>query len=176
MKLPGLTRRALPVAIATAASWGLCGGVAFAEGGITVIPDVSLFFQIANFLFLIWILNQILYKPIRKVLVQRKERFAGLEERIETFQQDLSEKEAAFAEGIREARSKGLREKEVRMETAAEQEKELIAQINQQSREELTRVRQKVAQEMQEVRGALQKEVDSFANRIGEKILGRVVE
>ena len=41
--------------------------------------DVSLFIQIANFLFLIWVLNIILYRPIRGIIRQRKEKFDKLE-------------------------------------------------------------------------------------------------
>ena len=33
--------------------------------------DGSLFIQIANFLVLIWILNIVVYRPIRKILIER---------------------------------------------------------------------------------------------------------
>ncbi len=58
-------------------------GVAIGSGGVTVIPDGSLFVQIANFLIIIWALNVILYKPIRKILIQRKEKIVSLEQNIE---------------------------------------------------------------------------------------------
>ena len=44
--------------------------------------NVSLSFQIANFLVLIWALNRFLYRPIRAILSQRKERIASLENAI----------------------------------------------------------------------------------------------
>ena len=50
--------------------------------------DGSLFIQIANFIFLILVLNMVLFKPIRKVLVQRQEKISGLEKDIETADKD----------------------------------------------------------------------------------------
>ena len=49
------------------------------SGGITVIPDASVFIQMINFIFLIWILNTLLFKPIRNILLKRKQEFEGLE-------------------------------------------------------------------------------------------------
>ena len=91
-------------------------------GGITVLPDGSVIIQIANFLLIIWILNLILYRPIRNILRQRKEKIEGLELSIETYNQDAKEKDGAFASGIKEARIKGLKEKETLLQAAAEEE------------------------------------------------------
>ncbi|RLC05527.1 MAG: ATPase, partial [Deltaproteobacteria bacterium] len=81
--------------------------------------DGSVFIQIVNFLFLIWILNVILYKPIRNVLLQRKEKVTGLEEDISEFAKNAKEKIDAFSSGIKEARVRGVKEKDTIMEGAA---------------------------------------------------------
>ena len=53
-----------------------------------------------------------LFKPVRKILRQRKEKIDGLEENIESFQKDAQEKDESYLLGMKEARSKGLGEKE----------------------------------------------------------------
>ena len=73
--------------------------------------DGSVFIQIVNFIFLIWILNLVLYKPIRKILIQRKGKVEGFEQDIETFNSNASEKVSSFNSGIKEARITGVEDK-----------------------------------------------------------------
>ena len=151
----------------------LCGE-AFAAG-ITVIPNWTVLIQAANFLILIFVLNIVLYRPIRNILIQRKEKIDGLEQNVENATNDLVDKEATYASGIREARKKGLQEKDALVNAANDEEKEIIAKINADALAELNAVKEKVAKEADAARDALLKEVDTFANEIGAKILGRAV-
>ena len=150
-------------------------GTAWAAEGLTVIPNWSFLLQMANFVFLIWVLNLILYKPIRNVLKQRKEKVTGLEQHIEAFQKDASDKEEAFHAGLRSARVKGLEQKENLLAAAADEEKKIITEINDKAQDDLSQVRAQIAKDVEVARKSLLKEVDSFAENIGEKILGRAV-
>ena len=144
-------------------------------GGVTVTPDGSLFIQIANFIFTIWVLNLLLYKPIRKILNQRKEKVDGLELSIETSAKDAREKDEAFVAGIKEARSRGVEKKNALMQEADDEEKSILADINQKAQAELAQVHEKIKKEAEVARNSLKKEIDSFADQISEKILGRAV-
>jgi F-type H+-transporting ATPase subunit b len=137
--------------------------------------DGSVFIQIVNFLVLIWILNIVLYRPIRNMLLQRREKVSGLEGTIEDANAQMTEKDEAFSRGIKEARAKGLREKESLIKEGEAEEKEIVGRINEKAQAELAQVKDKIAQEAQEVRDTLMKEVDAFASDIGQKILGRAV-
>ena len=133
----------------------------------TVLP------QIANFLILIFILNLIVYKPIRRILLERKETFQGLADGIESADQQAHEKDAAFTVGLKDARAKGQKEKEALLQAASNEEKEIIGRINDQAREDLAKVKSKIAEDTGAVKEALEKEVDAFADAISQKILGR---
>ncbi|MBW2412494.1 MAG: ATPase [Deltaproteobacteria bacterium] len=183
MKISGLCRKGhgfLLSSLFAAALLLLTAGSAAAAseeggGGITVIPDISVLFQLANFLFLLWALNTILYKPIRKIIQRRKEKVDNFESTIEAFNQDIEEKDEAFITGQRAARAKGVKAKEALLLEAAEEEKKIIEAVNSNVQQELTEIREKIAQDIDEVRGSLQVKVDEFANDIGQKILGRAV-
>ncbi len=140
-----------------------------------VSVDGSLIIQIINFLVLMVVLNMVLYKPIRGILKQRKEKMAGLENRIGSCNQEADEHDRAFSEGIKNARAKGVLEKEVFLQAAAKEEKEIISKINKQAQAELAEVKVKVSREAEKVSKLLQKKINSFANDIGEKILGRTI-
>jgi F-type H+-transporting ATPase subunit b len=145
------------------------------EGKRMINVDGSVFIQIANFIFLIWIMNMILYKPIRKALLQRKEKVSDLERSIADFNVHALEKENAFASGIKEARANGLKEKQSLIQSGSDEEKNVIENINKKAQAELIKSREKIAKDAESVRVSLQKELDTFVNAIGQKILGRAV-
>jgi F-type H+-transporting ATPase subunit b len=149
-------------------------GPAFAAS-ITVMPDWTTLLQAANFILLVFLLNIVLYRPIRNILKQRKAKIDGLEQDIQSSTSDLAEKETTYAAGIRDARKKGMLEKDALVQAAADEEKKILDKINADALEELNAVKAKVAQEAEAAKAALLKEVDTFANDIGKKILGRAV-
>jgi F-type H+-transporting ATPase subunit b len=137
--------------------------------------DGSLFIQIINFLFLIWILNAVMYRPVRNVLRRRKEKIEGIEKEIGTFAKDAKQKKAAFSDGIKAARVKGIKEKDILAQAAVNEEKAIIGKISEKAQADLAKSREKIAQDAEEVRKTLMKDMDGFANEISRKILGRAV-
>ncbi|PID39400.1 MAG: ATPase [Proteobacteria bacterium] len=139
-----------------------------------VSVDGSLVVQIVNFLLLIWIMNMVVYKPIRNILLERKGKIEGMQSSIDDSAAQVRAREDAYAEGIRQARAVGQKEKEALLQAAAEEEKAIIRKINESAQAELKQVKEKIAQEVGAVKATLEEEVDAFADAIGKKILGRV--
>ena len=137
--------------------------------------DGSVVIQIVNFVFLIWILNIVLFKPIRKVLHQRKVKITGLEKNIETCIRDVNEKDDSISSELRSAKQKGVKELENLLQSAEEEEKKLINSINKKAAAEMVAIREKIVKDAENVRETLQKEIDTYASEIGQKILGRAV-
>ncbi|MGA6924035.1 MAG: ATP synthase F0 subunit B [Desulfosarcina sp.] len=130
--------------------------------------------QIVNFLLLIWILNLVMYKPIRKILLERKTKMTGLQSEIDDSAQKVQASEDAYAEGVRQARAAGQKEKELLMQAAVDEEKAIIGRINESAQAELKDVKGKIVQEMGSVKATLEEEIEAFADAIGQKILERV--
>ncbi len=137
--------------------------------------DYTLIIQIINFVVLIWALNLVLYRPIRGIINQRTEKVEGLETGIERFEQDVVDKDQAIKDGLKEARTKGVQEKETLENEAKELEKQKIEEINERARQDLAKVREQIARDMESARQSLEAEVDKFADDISQKILGRAV-
>ncbi|MBW2654514.1 MAG: ATPase [Deltaproteobacteria bacterium] len=140
---------------------------------ITVIPDISLVYQMINFLVLLFVLNLVLYKPIRNVLLERKAKIEGMKIGAQKAASDLVAGEDAYKDGLKQARSKGLKEKKTFIEEASKEEKEIIDRINKKAQANLAQIKKQVADETEQARKTLEGEVDAYAKAIGGKILGR---
>lgn len=137
------------------------------------ISPIALSIQIVNFLFLIFALNLVLYKPIRNILRQRKGKVEDLVTGVEAARQQVDEKNQSFMDGIKDARAKGQQQKAALLQAAADEEQTIVGKINEKAKEDLAAVKAKIAQETDAVRVSLEKEVDAFADAIAQKILGR---
>jgi len=175
MKFSGSSRKGTRAALSGGFAAMILSGGSVHAAGIVVIPDGSTIIQIINFVFLIWALNIVLYKPIRGILKQRAEKIGSMEKGIESADRDAQEKENAFADGIKAARVKGQKEKEALVDEGLAEEKKLVQEINSKAQADLAAIREKIAKEADTARAALQGEVETFAKAIGEKILGRAV-
>lgn len=137
--------------------------------------DWTMFLQMANFIVLIFILNALLYKPIRRILIERKKKIQGYEEGIDSLKQDAVETDQTFQTGIGGAKTKGFQEKETLKQAGVEEEKQLIDEINQKAQADLEAVCTQIAKDAEDARRALQAETGAFSAAIAEKILGRTV-
>jgi F-type H+-transporting ATPase subunit b len=135
----------------------------------------SILIQIVNFLVLVFLLNMVLYKPIRRMLAERKEKFRGMEAAIDKSVGEVSAKESTYSEGIKEARLLGVKQKEACIQAATDEEKQIIQKINDKAAANLAEIRVRVSKEAETARATLLKQVDEFAKEIGQKILGRAV-
>lgn len=138
-----------------------------------VSVDGSLFIQIINFLFLLYVLNRVLFKPVRKILLDRKAKVDGLQQGVEGLSSEAVLKDKEYAEGLKGARAEGLKQKDVFVEEASQEEKEIIERINKKAQANLAEIRGQVVTETRKAQSALEQEIDTFAKAIGEKILGR---
>lgn len=137
--------------------------------------DYTVFIQIVNFLVLIFVLNLILYKPIRRMLEERREKILGLETSINSSEQGVQEKDTLYTEGIKAARAEGMKKKEAIVEEASEKEREIIARINEKAKKNLEEIRASISKETESAKANLMQEVDDFAGQISQKLLGRSV-
>jgi F-type H+-transporting ATPase subunit b len=140
---------------------------------ISVIPDISLIYQMINFLVLLFVLNMVLYKPIRNILLERRDKIDGLQDGAEKALSNLVTQEEGYKDGLKQARAKGLKSKEVFVEEASQEEKEIIDRINRKAQANLAEIHKQVAGETEQARTALEAEIGNHAKTIGEKILGR---
>jgi F-type H+-transporting ATPase subunit b len=137
--------------------------------------DYTLIIQIANFLFLLFILNILLYKPIRQILSQRKQEIDSFVGMIGEFEGKSAQSRQALEENQVNARKEGLKEKEALKGEGSDQEKSMVKEATSEASEKLDHARDEIAASLVMARQNLEKELALFSRELAQKILGRSV-
>jgi len=135
--------------------------------------DYTVFIQIINFLLLILVLNIVLYRPIRKILSQRKAEMGNLEATAADFQEKSARGTTQLEEGTAAARREGHKVRDGLRSEALELEKKLYQEAAVSSGERVQKASAERALALGQIRQSLEKEVDLFSRELAEKILGR---
>lgn len=139
----------------------------------SIWPVGVLWIQIANFLILLFVLNIVAYRPVRRIMSERNKEMAGLKERAEALEEKFAEDEKTLQENIVSARREGFVVKEEIKRQGLESEKGMLEEASSRTEQRLGKARAEIDQMVAGVRFTLQGEVDAFSQEVAEKILGR---
>ena len=138
--------------------------------------DISLFWQIVNFLVLLGALNYLLYRPIRGILKKRAQAVAQLNGEITSRREESKVK----AQELEEQRSQALRQgdvvKEELMAEGRAKEREIIEAATREMEEMVAKLRAQIKTEMGQARSELKGQIQSFGEELARKILGRSIQ
>jgi F-type H+-transporting ATPase subunit b len=135
----------------------------------------TFFFQIGNFLLLLLLLNIVLFRPIRRIMIRRDEEVDSLQKSIEDYQGRSEQNEKNIEEGMVLARKDGFAVKEKLKGTGLEEEKLVLQGANSSVEEKLGKAKSEMEMKMADVRKALEDQVAGFSTELAEKILGRSI-
>ena len=138
-------------------------------------PDITVFIQIVNFLFLLFVLNIVFYRPIRRILGRRSEEVKGLRESIGNFREKSDQYDEDLEESYKGARGEGFKEKDKLKKAGTEMEKELLQEAISSAEAKIGKAKDEIDRSMRGVRDSLEDEVNMFSKELAEKILGRSV-
>lgn len=135
----------------------------------------TFFFQIGNFLLLLLLLNIVLFRPIRRIMIRRDEEVDSLQKSIEDYQGRSEQNEKNIEEGKILARKDGFAEKEKFKGAGLKEEKVILQGANSSVEEKLDKAKSDMEMKMADVRKALEDQVAGFSTELAEKILGRSI-
>ena len=142
---------------------------------MTLIPNLSLFIQMGNFLLLVFLLNIFLYRPIRRIIAERGEEMGSLEHAIRDYQEKAEENEKGIREQTVQARKEGFNVKESLKLEGVEKEKGILRESSSTVEERISTNRSEIEEQMKKVRKVLDEQVAVFSKELAEKVLGRSV-
>jgi F-type H+-transporting ATPase subunit b len=135
--------------------------------------DWTLYAQIINFLLLVFLLNVVLFRPIRKALKDRQARLLAQETEINVLTDKGRSLEDEIKEDLAAARRAGAGARETLKQEGAQAEATLLEEVKRQAELEWATVEKKIKADMAKARASLQTQAQSFAQLLATKILGR---
>lgn len=135
--------------------------------------DYSLLLQIINFVFLIFLLNVLLYKPMLSVIDKRKRRLEESEEEIRRLKQTVEEKAAAYETRVRSTRNECLGKNKEIVKEGAEKAKEIIDETSREVSLMLEDFSGRLQEEVHAAREFLNAQSRVLSVEIAEKAIGR---
>jgi F-type H+-transporting ATPase subunit b len=135
--------------------------------------DWTLFAQIINFLLLVFLLNVVLFRPIRNALRERQAKLLAQEAEINLLTDQGRSLEDEILEELAAARRAGAGARETLKQEGAQAEATLLDEVKRQVELEWATVEKKIKADMAKARASLKTQTQSFAQLLATKILGR---
>jgi F-type H+-transporting ATPase subunit b len=135
--------------------------------------NLAFFVQLINFGILILVLNIFLYKPIRKVLADRRQVVDGAREKAAAVDLEVQEKMALYEVMLREAKATAAERRTESLKQAQVEESAVLDKARTEATASLASIRGRVAKEAADARVLLKQQAELLSGDICEKILGR---
>jgi F-type H+-transporting ATPase subunit b len=135
--------------------------------------DWTLYAQIINFLLLVFLLNVVLFRPIRNALRERQAKLLAQEAEFNLLTDQNRSLEDEILEELASARRAGAGARETLKQEGAQAEATLLDEVKREAEVEWATVEKKIKADMAKARASLKTQAQSFAQLLATKILGR---
>jgi F-type H+-transporting ATPase subunit b len=144
--------------------------LAFAET-IQLFPDGTLFLHIGILLFMIWVLNRTLYKPINRVLEARERNKGGHSSEAEAILSQVEEKETRYNKEMLDARSRGYETIENERKKAIAAREKKLADVKTEIATSFDAGKAEIEKQSADARKSIGTEAEKMADSIAAGIL-----
>jgi len=138
-----------------------------------ITTDITLFIQIVNMIVLMFLLNGVLYKPIRRILKERSGKLLGMQEEISKFEKNARLRQEEVDAKMAQASGKAKAALDAARAEAQAAGDEKLAAIKADADEAKNTKLTELTAQIESARASLQADLSGFANEMAGKILGR---
>lgn len=146
--------------------------LAFAES-IQLVPDGTLFLHIAIILFMIFVLNRTLFRPVNRVIEERERRTVGRSGEAREVLQRVEESLSRYERSLREARAESYRLLEQQQGEATNDRQQKIGLVKREVGNLIEGQKREIQAQADNARATLEGEARQVAASISAQILGR---
>ncbi len=135
--------------------------------------NYTLLIQILSFLLLIFLLNIIVFRPIRNILNKRKEFISSEEGMIRSWEQDSERYSTELEADISGARKSGIKEKETLKSDGVKEEQRMLKETYSMVEDRMNKARIEIKEKSRRAKESLDNEIKGFSMDLVKKFLGR---
>ncbi len=137
--------------------------------------NATLIVQIINLLVLIWILNRLMYRPIKRIAAERQAKVdEGLRQAAD-MKGACQNAEAAYLQDRNKGRTQVRDQLDQQRRDTDVKVKSILHEAQEQAKTQQAAMLQNVEQQMQEARGDIKAEAEKVARSMAQTVLGREV-
>jgi F-type H+-transporting ATPase subunit b len=143
---------------------------------VSIDINISLLWQMANFVVIMLLLNYILYKPIRGMLRQRADKVAQMGGEITAKEEGAKKRQEELEDQLAEARRQGVAATDEMKAEGRAKEREIVEAATKEMEDSVAKVRHEIQSQIGQAREELKDQVQSFGKELAQKILGRSIQ
>ena len=137
--------------------------------------NVSVLYQLANFIVLLIVLNYILFRPIRRIMLDREQGISSALGEAKSAQDRMQNLLEQYNASLAEAKQKAAATFNAIYQQGLDSQRDMIAAERTKAGEMLDKARADVAAAAESARGELKREAERLSQEITSKLLGRAV-
>lgn len=152
----------------------LLGTPAQASSDLVLIPELPLALTLGVlFVFLVFPLNALIFKPIFGALDERSSRINGARERATHIESEAAKALARYEESIREARARAESSRKDQITEARDEQASVASRARAEAERQVEQARGELERSLANARESLRAESQQLARVAAEQILGR---
>jgi F-type H+-transporting ATPase subunit b len=137
--------------------------------------NVSVLYQLANFIVLLIVLNYILFRPIRQIMLDREQGISSALGEAKSAQDRMQNLLEQYNASLAEAKQKAAATFNSIYQQGLDAQRDMIAAERTKAGEMLDKARADVAAAAESARGELKREAERLSQEIASKLIGRAV-
>lgn len=137
--------------------------------------DITLLWQLANFIVLLIVLNIILFKPIRQIMREREQGISSALGDAKTAQERMQKILEQYNASLAEAKQKAATSYNTAYQQGLDAQRDMISAERAKASELLDKARKEISAASTAARTDLKKEAERLSQEITSKLLGRAV-
>ena len=147
--------------------------LSFAENSIQLVPDGTLFLHIAIILLMVFVLNNLLFKPVNSTLNKRTINTKGRSDEAQSTLQRVEQSISDYERSLRDARVEGYALMEQQRGEAVRERQASLEAVREEVNRSIEREKLNINQQTEQARITLEQNARLTAVEISERVLHR---